>query len=240
MQTAKLLTAYPSPFGHKVQCAAAIVGFEIRLEFVSTLEAGSELRRVNPLGKLPVLVPVGCEPIYDSSVIVEYLQLRTGTTLLIPRDSQMRLSALRAQALADGLAEAAVLIYSEFQWREPPMRNTAWLAHQAEKMVRCLDHLEGAQMLNPRATAERNIGTIALGCTLNYLALRFGNGMANRWPRTFSWVEHLARDMEEFASTAPLQQALHLKYVPADELFGLLRLEPANTTTRPSLGGSLD
>lgn len=217
----RLLTASPSPFGHKVQCAALLVGLQLQVEQVSTLEENSELRRLNPLGKLPVLVPPDAEAIWDSRVIIDYLQSRSGNSFLVPVDHAQRLQALQLQALADGLADAAILLYAEFQWREPCLQNPHWMAHQAGKITRSLEQLERAPP--SKATDRPDVGEIALACTLHYLERRFGRGMRIRWPRTFGWRDASWQAIGALQASAPPEvPAPHLKAVASQILFAQL------------------
>src|SRR6476661_3949457 len=107
-----------SPFGRKVKIAAAILGLADKVKVVEadTLDPNDTLRRQNPLGKIPTLVLENGETLYDSRVIVEYLDHLAGGHRLIP-DGPARFEALRVQALADGIMDAALLQVYEGRWR---------------------------------------------------------------------------------------------------------------------------
>src|ERR687893_646949 len=104
-----LRSSPPSPFGRKVKIAAALLGLSDRVtvERADTTDPNDSLRGQNPLGKIPTLVLENGETLYDSRVIVEYLDHLAGGGRLIPTDST-RFDALRQQALADGLMDAAI------------------------------------------------------------------------------------------------------------------------------------
>jgi glutathione S-transferase len=95
-----LRSAAPSPFGRKVRIAIAILGLDdqVKLEPADTMDANDSLRRQNPLGKIPVLLTEDGTTLYDSRVILEYLDHRVGGGRILPREWNARLAALRLQA----------------------------------------------------------------------------------------------------------------------------------------------
>src|SRR5215212_3222203 len=98
-----------SPFGRKVKIAAALAGLSdrIMIENADTMDPNEALRTQNPLGKVPTLLLENGEALYDSRVIVEFLDALAGGGRLIPA-GWARFEALRQQALADGLMDAAL------------------------------------------------------------------------------------------------------------------------------------
>jgi glutathione S-transferase len=160
-----------SPFGRKVKIAAAILGLSERIETVATNtnDPNDSLRRENPLGKIPALILEDGAVLYDSRVIVEYLDWLAGGGRIIPAASQHRFAVLTRQALADGIMDAALLQVYETRFREPSQYVTTWLEHQAAKVERALAHLEAER---PDA-GVLDIGAIATACALGYLDLRF-------------------------------------------------------------------
>ena len=145
-----------SPFGRKVKMAALELGLMDKIEIVAadTTDPNEVLREQNPLGKIPTLV------------------LEDGVTLfgkIIPA-GEARFAQLRLQALADGIADAALLKVYEGRFRAETERSANWVAHQDGKVARGLAALEAA----PPAFPDRpRIGEIALACALGYLDLRF-------------------------------------------------------------------
>src|SRR3954451_7657336 len=105
-----LRSAPPSPFDRKVRIAAALAGLSdrITLENADTMNPNEALRTQNPLGKIPTLVLENGETLYDSRVIVEFFDALAGSGRLIPL-GWGRFEALRMQALADGVLDAAIL-----------------------------------------------------------------------------------------------------------------------------------
>ena len=95
----------PSPFGRKVNIAAGVLGLtdQIRIEAADLGNATDSVRRQNPLGKIPTLVLEDGSTLFDSRVILEYLDHRAGGGKIIPQQPKARFAALRLQALADGM-----------------------------------------------------------------------------------------------------------------------------------------
>jgi glutathione S-transferase len=196
-----LLRSSPtSPFARKVQVAAAMLGLtdRIHVEVADTNDPNEALRQQNPLGKIPVLILEDGTALYDSSVIIEYLDSLAGGGRLIPA-GPARFAALTQQALADGVAEAAVLQVYEARWRGAERQDQAWLAHQAGKVARALAHAETA--LSEPATAL-HVGHVAQACALSYLDLRFAGAWRNSHPRLVAWLDDFALRVPAFGITA--------------------------------------
>jgi glutathione S-transferase len=145
-----------SPFGRKVKIAALELGLMDRIEIVAadTNDPAEPLRRQNPLGKIPTLVLEDGTTLFDSRVIVDYLDHIAGGGRLIPTGDE-RFAQLRLQALADGLCDAALLQVYEIRFRPEEGRNAAWVANQAGKVERALAALEAAPPTRGRAWLSR-------------------------------------------------------------------------------------
>ena len=140
-----LRSAAPSPFGRKVQIALSVLGFDdVKVEPTDTMDPRDAVREQNPLGKIPVLIADDGTCYYDSRVILEYLDDKSGGGKIIPRQSKERFAALRLQALCDGLIDASILTVYEGRWRPPERHEPKWLDHQAGKVKRALAALEAA------------------------------------------------------------------------------------------------
>ena len=118
-----------SPFARKVRMAAAVLGLDLTVVDADTSNPDEALRRENPLGKIPTLVRDDGTTLFDSSVIVGYLDAVAGGNRLVPAEVGPRFAALRLEALCDGIAEAALLQVYEARWRPVGGRDAAWLAH---------------------------------------------------------------------------------------------------------------
>ena len=187
-----------SPFGRKVKIAAAVLGLSDRIEVVvaDTNDPGDNLRSQNPLGKIPALILDDGATLYDSRVIVEYLDWLAGGGKIIPPAPE-RFRALTLQALADGMMDAAILQIYETRFREPSQYVAKWVDHQAGKIDRALERLEAG----PPADDARDVGAIALACALGYLDLRFAGRWRTGHPRLAAWLKAFAAGAPAFEET---------------------------------------
>jgi len=187
----KLYYSLASPYVRKVRMTALELGLDDRLELVLTdaWTVTEGLPQDNPLCKVPTLVLDDGTPLFDSPVICEYLNSLAGGTLF-PPDGPDRWTALRLQALADGLCDAAIARRLE-TLRPESLRAATWIARQQAAMVRALDALEGRiEELSGAVT----IGTLAVATVLGYLDLRFAE---DQWrvgrPRLAAWFVEAGR-----------------------------------------------
>lgn len=194
-----LRTSPPSPFGRKVKIAAAELGLLERIEVqtADTNDTEDSVRSQNPLGKIPVLILEDGEALYDSRVIVEYLDRLAGEDKLIPATALERFAALKLQALADGIMDAAILQMYEIRFREEHQRSPRWVEHQQGKVERALEVLEAA----PPIDAPLTIGTIALACALGYLDLRFEGKWRATHPQLVTWLTEFEACVPSFEKT---------------------------------------
>lgn len=193
-----LRAAATSPFVRKVRIVASVLGLEDQIE-ISAADTGNpedSLRLQNPLGKIPALILENGETIFDSAVIVEYLDWLAGGGKVIPSEPQARFHTLTQQSLADGIAEAAVLIRYERLWHEPPQRSEAWIAYQNEKIARALGVFEGKP---PEELSDA--GTIALASALGYLDLRYEGAWRADHPRLVDWLDVFSDATPSFEAT---------------------------------------
>jgi len=190
-----------SPFGRKVKVAALVTGQldAITVITADTMSADDPLRRDNPLGKIPCLVLEDGTSLYDSRVIIEYLDHQAGGVLL-PRDFTARLMVLKQQALADGIADAAILQLYEGRFRQPDKHEPAWLAHQGGKVERGLKTLEANP---PLASAMPDIGVISVACLLEWLEFRFSTLSSGQYPRLAAFVAAINAAIPGFAHSKP-------------------------------------
>jgi len=190
----------PSPFGRKIKIAAAILDLDpdVKVEPVDPNDPADPLWQQNPLGKIPVLLTEDGFALYDSPVILEYLDHRAGGGRIIPREPAARFSALRLQALCDGILDAALLRVYEGRWRPPERHESKWIEHQAGKMSRALTALEAQP---PGLDATAHVGQITAACALGYLDLRFGGEWRGSHPRLVAWLDAFAAAVPAFAAT---------------------------------------
>jgi glutathione S-transferase len=155
------------------------------------------LRQQNPLGKIPALVLENGEALYDSRVIVEYLDFLAGGERIFPA-GEARFMALREQALADGIMDAALLQVYEGRFRAEDKHEPKWVDHQAGKVERGLAYAE-AHLSTPAGTLL--IGHIALACALGYLDLRFGGRWRETHPKLLAWIADFEARVPAFGKT---------------------------------------
>lgn len=193
-----------SPFVRKVMAVAIETGLAERIEPVKRLPSPVapvvEVNADNPLGKIPCLVTDDGAALYDSRVICEYLDGLHDGPKMFPAAGAARWTALRRQALADGIMDAGVLTRYETFLRPEEARWAAWIDNQKQKFRRALDALE----LEGASLGVVDIGTLALACALGYLDFRFAE---ERWregrPKLAVWYESASKH-RAFVETAPV------------------------------------
>ena len=195
-------TSFGSPFGRKVRIAVSVLGLDgkIRIEPASTQDDADPLRQQNPLGKIPVLQIEDGSWIYDSPVILEYLDTLAGGGRIIPKDTKARFEALRLEALADGILDASILQVYEGRYRPPEKHEQKWLDLQAGKIGRGLAALEAAP---PQLDTPPNVGQITVACVLGYRDFRFAGSWRKDHPRLVAWLTAFAARVPAFAATTP-------------------------------------
>ena len=193
-----LRSSSASPFARKIRIAAAVLGLSDRIEVVpaDTSDPSDGLRRQNPLGKIPTLVLESGVAIYDSPIILEYLDFLAGGNKLIPT-AEARFDVLTRAALADGVIDAAILIVYEKRWRDASTHNARWLEHQNGKITRGLAALEDSAS-DP---TNVDVAAIALACALGYLDLRFAGAWRKERPRLLNWLDAFSAAVPAFEAT---------------------------------------
>lgn len=161
-----------SPFVRKVMVVAHELGvqddIEIRDSAAHPIERDTRIQAFNPLAKVPAAQTADGVPLYDSRVICEYLDATCGGALF-PLPGPARWTALRRQALADGLLDAALLIRYETLIRPEAHQWPVWIDKQRDKVT---DALDGMARDLP-APGCHDIGAIAMACALGWLDFRF-------------------------------------------------------------------
>jgi glutathione S-transferase len=200
----KLHTNVASPFARKVRAVAIETGLAGKIEEldrrVTPVQPDPAIVRDNPLGKIPCLVTDEGAALYDSRVICEYLDGLHSGPKLFPTSGPARWTALRRQALGDGIMDAGVLTRYETFLRPEERRWPEWIENQREKFRRALDALEDeAESFGETV----DIGTIAVGCALGYLDFRYASeGWRTSRPKLAVWFERFSK-RPSMAETAP-------------------------------------
>jgi glutathione S-transferase len=190
-----------SPFARKARMAVLHLGLAEMVEFVRAdpMNPDDVLRRDNPLGKIPVLVTQEGTAIYDSRVILEYLDHVAGGGIIIPDGWPARLDALTMQAMGDGIMDASILIIYEARHRPPAIHHQPWLDYQRGKVVRGLKAL--AQTAPDPARFD--VGTLTVACMLGYLDLRRQVAWRKDFPQLVPWLDAFRGEHREYDATTP-------------------------------------
>jgi glutathione S-transferase len=172
----KLIGSTSSPYVRKVR----IVMAEKKLDFEFVLEdvwsADTTVGQSNPLGKVPCLVMEGGEALFDSRVIVEYLDTLSPVGKLIPAVGRERAEVKTWEALADGVLDALILARMEANWseRSKAQRSQAWIDRQLGKVDASVKAMSQGLGEKPFcAGIYMTLADIAVGCALGYLDFRF-------------------------------------------------------------------
>lgn len=203
----KLLIAGPSPYARKVRIALREKGI-VHDEIVDLpWNPGSAAARLNPLGKVPVLLD-GDETIWESSVILEYLETLGRDPALIPTDPLVRLAVRRVETLCDGICDAVVLSVLENK-RPSARRSSDWLARQRRKVDGGL--LALATMLGERehfVGEALTVADIAAGAMLAYVGFRMPEiGWRAAHPPLAAFSARM-ESRPSFAATRPADQEI--------------------------------
>jgi glutathione S-transferase len=163
-----------SPFVRMVQVTAHEAGVADQIEIVaagvlSPVEVHEGVAADNPLGKIPCLVTDHGHPLFDARVICEYLAHHGGNSGLYPNEPVRRFRVLTVQALAHGIADAAVLHRYETVMRPEALRWDVFAERQLRRIDDALDALEGRWSTD---LGEITAGTVAAACALSYLDFR--------------------------------------------------------------------
>lgn len=186
----RLRSSTTSPFVRKVRVVAIETGQDRDLDLIPTMpsDPASGLGEDNPLNKIPALILDDKTTIYDSRVICEYLDSRPGGGKFFPAPGPARWRALRRQALADGMMDAAVLRMMEIR-RPENYRFPDWDRRQKLKMDQGL-----AALATEDLGTAFDIGTLSIAIMLDYFDFRFAaEDWRGRHPRLAAWRQAIDR-----------------------------------------------
>ena len=172
----KLIGSVTSPYVRKVRIV--MVEKKLDYQFVSedVWSDTTQIHAANPLGKVPCLIMEGHEAVFDSRVIVEYLDTLSPVGKLIPPAGRERAEVKTWEALADGLLDAAILARMEAVWtkREDSQRSQAWIDRQLDKIQHALAAMSHGLGDKPFCSGiHLSLSDIAVGCAVSYLDFRF-------------------------------------------------------------------
>ena len=200
----KLLGSPLSPYTRKVRVVLAEKRIECEMEMVDVQPIDNPVNQYNPLGKIPAMILDDGTALYDSRVIVEFLDNVSPFSRLIPDDKRERVQVRRWEALADGSLDAGLLLRYE-SLRPKKEQSQAWAAKQAGKLKRGLATIAAELGDKPWCHGDRyTLADIALGCCLGWVEFRKPGGI--EWRSEYAnLARHYDKLMERpaFADTAP-------------------------------------
>ncbi len=169
----KLIGSLTSPYVRKARVVLAEKKIDYEFELDSPWTQATQVANVNPLGKIPVLVLDDSTSLFDSRVIVEYLDNVAPNNKLMPNQNRERIEVKRWEALADGVCDAAALTFLEKK-RPPAQQAADSIKRQEDKIGRSLEFM--AEELGDKSFCmgmHFSLADVAVGCALGYLILRF-------------------------------------------------------------------
>jgi glutathione S-transferase len=200
----KLIGTPTSPYTRKVRVVLAEKRIDYEFVVDSPQDAATRVPAYNPLGKVPVLVTDDGTNIFDSRVIVEYLDSASPVARLIPEDIRQRIQVRRWEALADGCTDAAVAVVTEKRRGASPPSAKGILSRQQGKIDRAVAVM--AEELGNRnwcSGESYSLSDIAVGCSLGYLDLRLPDlNWRKAYPNLAKLTERLSH-RASFKFTAP-------------------------------------
>lgn len=211
----RLINARPSPYGRKV--AVALHEKQLPFETVFDLPWGEavETRKNSPFEQLPILLVDGEQPVFDSTYILQWLELRHPTPALLPENTEPRLNALRLQMLGERLMEIAQALIFEHHRSEPSRQS---IERATRKILGGLAEAERSLRNTPDVGEPIHLGHIALSTTLSVWEFVVQEGMsppidAIRWRGRYPSLTDLVAKMEQrrsFIATRPQSMAVDI------------------------------
>ena len=170
----KLIGSIASPYVRKVRVVMAEKKLDYDFAIDNVWAADSAILQSNPLGKVPCLIMEDGGAMFDSRVIVEYLDTLTPVCKLIPAQGRERAEVKCWEALADGVADAAILIRLEKTLRAQEHQSASWVARQMGKVHAGLKAMATGLGETPYCAGNHyTLADVAVGCTLGWVSYRF-------------------------------------------------------------------
>lgn len=200
----KLIGSTTSPYVRKVRIVMAEKKLDYQFAIEDVWADDTAISESNPLGKVPCLIMEDGGAVFDSRVIVEYLDAMSPVGKLIPVNGRERAEVKCWEALADGLADAALLMRLETTQRDEAQRSDKWVARQRGKVDQALKAMSTG--LGDSAWcngAHYSLADISVGCALDWVAFRFAE---IDWREGYPNLQRLVDKLSErpsFRETAP-------------------------------------
>ncbi|GKS83004.1 glutathione S-transferase N-terminal domain-containing protein [Acidovorax sp. SUPP2522] len=202
----KLIGSSASPYVRKVRIVMAEKKLDYRFIEEDVWAEDTTIATSNPLGKVPCLVMEGGEAVFDSRVIVEYLDTLSPVGRLIPTQGRERAEVKTWEALADGVMDAGVLARLESRWagRQEGERSQAWIDRQLGKVEAGIKAMAQGLGEKPYCSGiHMSLSDIAVGCALGWIGFRFPE---IEWRAEHANLARLLDKLEQrvsFADTRP-------------------------------------
>jgi len=203
----KLIGSFTSPFVRKVRVVMADKKLDFSFEQENVWVPETTIGQVNPLGKIPCLVMEDGSTLYDSRVIAEYLDTISPVCKLLPPNGRDRTEVKVWEALADGVVDAAILVFLERRERPPEQQSAKWIERQMSKVHAGLREMsvrlgDSTYCMGIHYT----LADIAVGCALGWLAFRFPDiDWRSDYPNLARLADKLA-ERPSFRDTVPFVQ----------------------------------
>ncbi len=199
----KLIASKTSPYARKVLIVLAERHLEAEWMEENVWAADTKIQLYNPLGKIPVLILDDGTVLYDSRVIVEYLDGVSPGSRLIPENNRERAMVKRWESLGDGIADAGIAVFLERK-RPAEVQSKDWVSRQFGKIESGI--AAAARELSDRKFCQGDTFTladIALGCALLWVEFRLSEvKWRETYPNLRTWVERIEL-RPEFIETKP-------------------------------------
>jgi glutathione S-transferase len=168
---------------------------------LSPINPNPEVNAANPAGKIPALRLEDGGVLFDSRVILEYLDQQHSGQALLPATGSARWHCLTLCALADALLDAAILIRYESFLRPQDKRWDTWLSGQQDKIERALAHFESVAS---SLAGNFDLAAISLACALGYVDLRQPDlAWRQRYPQLAAWYAAVSQRPSLLATQPP-------------------------------------
>lgn len=202
----KLIGSLTSPYVRKVRIVLAEKKLDYKFDLENVWSPDTRILESNPLAKVPCLVMEGGEAVFDSRVIVEYVDTLSPVGKLIPLGGRERVEVKTWEALADGLLDAAILARLEatYDGRTEAQRSQVWIDRQMAKVHASLKAMSQGLGERPWCTGTyHSLADIAVGCALGYLDFRFAHiAWRGDYPNLARLYDKLSQ-RQSFIDTAP-------------------------------------
>ena len=204
----KLIIATPCPFARKARVALR----EKNIDFEEIIDVpwnkNTLTKGINPLGKVPILLHKNNKPLFDSRVIVQYLDKFKPHPLMYPENHEDNISAKLVETVADGVCDAIVLIFLE-NARKKSLMSKHWIERQENKIFEGVNYLSEVLQDNGYFVGDKfNISDVSSFACLDYVDLRFPKLKWRNQYKNLKKFWDVNKDRKSFKETKPIVQTI--------------------------------